>query len=111
MLKILNFSAGIFPYIFILSLLALSSKYFTQIHCLFTAPRKTNNVATFIVSLKQNNSEGFTTKWFFDDSKFAYKTNKFCAKCPRPAELWRKKPTSISEKNIRLCYVGYSNFL
>ena len=85
MLKILNFSAGIFPYIFILSLLALSSKYFTQIHCLFTAPRKTNNVATFIVSLKQNNSEGFTTKWFFDDSKFANKTNKFCAKCPRPA--------------------------
>ena len=54
-------------------------------HCLFMSPRKTNNDATIIVSLKQNNSEGFTTKWFFDDSKFANKTNKFCAKCPRLA--------------------------
>ena len=38
----------------------LSSKYFTQIHCyLFMPLGENNNAAKFIVSLKQNNSEGF----------------------------------------------------
>ena len=35
-----------------------SSKYFTQINCLVMSLRKNNNVAK-VVSLKQNNSEGF----------------------------------------------------
>ena len=36
----------------------LSSKYFTQINCLVMSLRK-NNVAKVVVSLQQNNSEGF----------------------------------------------------
>ena len=37
----------------------LSSKYFTQINCLVMSLRKNNNVAKVVVSLQQNNSEGF----------------------------------------------------
>ena len=44
-------------------------------------PRKTNNAAKFIVSLKQNNSEGFTINGF-STIQFAFKTKKFWAKCP-----------------------------
>ena len=42
----------------------LSSKYFTQIYRLFIPLRKSNNEVKFIVSLKQNSSEGFTTNGF-----------------------------------------------
>ena len=59
-------------------------------------PGKTNNAAKFIVSLKQNNSEGFTTKWVFEDSKFTYKTTKFVQNTL--AQLWTTKRTSISRK-------------
>ena len=37
----------------------LSSKCFTQIHCLFMPLRKNNYAAKFMVSLKQDNLEGF----------------------------------------------------
>ena len=55
--SLVHHSQGIFGHA-----IELSSKYFTQIHCLFiplTWLRKYNNAAKFIVSLKQNNSEGF----------------------------------------------------
>ena len=58
-------------------------------------PRKTNNAAKFIVSLKQNNSERFTINGF-EDSKFTYKTTKFVPNAL--AQLWTKTRTSISRK-------------
>ena len=50
--------------LFIGHAIELSSKYFTQIHRLFIPLRKSNNEVKFIVSLKQNSSEGFTTNGF-----------------------------------------------
>ena len=66
--------------LFIGHAIELSSKYFTQIHRLFIPLRKSNNAVKLIVSLKQSSSEGFTTNG--EDSKFAFKTTKFCPKCP-----------------------------
>ena len=54
-------------------------------------PRKTNNAAKFIVSLKQNNSERFT-----NNGLFTYKTTKFVPNAL--AQLWTKTRTSISRK-------------
>ena len=54
-------------------------------------PRKTNNAAKFIVSLKQNNSERFTI-----NGLFTYKTTKFVPNAL--AQLWTKTRTSISRK-------------
>ena len=78
----------------------LSSKYFTQIHGLFMPPRKNNNAAKFIVSLKQNSSEGFTINGF----------SRILSSYIRPlnfgqnalTQLWTKTPTSVSRK---ICYV------
>ena len=54
-------------------------------------PRKTNNTAKFIVSLKQNNSERFTI-----NGLFTCKTTKFVPNAL--AQLWTKTRTSISRK-------------
>ena len=51
--------------LFIGKTIELSSKYFTQIHRLFIPLRKSNNEVKFIVSLKQNSSESFTTNGFW----------------------------------------------
>ena len=55
---------SIYVSLFIGHAIELSSKYFTQIHYLFIPLRKSNNAVKFIVSLKQNSSEGFTTNGF-----------------------------------------------
>ena len=55
---------SIYVSLFIGHAIELSSKYFTQIHYLFILLRKSNNAVKFIVSLKQNRSEGFTTNGF-----------------------------------------------
>ena len=62
-------------------------------------PRKTNNAAKFIVSLKQNNSERFSTI----NGLFTYKTTKFVSNAL--AQLWAKTRTSISRKFVLLCRV------
>ena len=54
-------------------------------------PRKTNNAAKFIVSLKQNNPERFTI-----NGLFTCKTTKFEPNAL--AQLWTKTRTSISRK-------------
>ena len=78
----------------------LSSIYFTQIHGLFMPPRKTNNATKFIVSLKQNNSEGFTINGFSRILSSHIRPLNFGQNAL--AQLWTKKPTSISRK---ICYV------
>ena len=62
-------------------------------------PRKTNNAAKFIVSLKQNNSEGFTINGFSRILSSHIRPLNFGQNAL--AQLWTKTPTSISRK---ICY-------
>ena len=61
-------------------------------------PRKTNNAAKFIVSLKQNNSERFTI-----NGLFTCKTTKFVPNAL--AQLWTKRELQYLEKCFLLCRV------
>ena len=63
-------------------------------------PRKNNNAAKFIVSLKQNNSEGFTINGFWRILSSHIRSLNFGQNAL--AQLWTKTPTSISRK---ICYV------
>ena len=54
-------------------------------------PRKTNNAAKFIMSFGTLHYQ-----WFFEDSKFTYKTTKFVPNAL--AQLRTKTRTSISRK-------------
>ena len=86
--------------LFIGHAIELSSKYFTQIHRLFIPLRKSNNAVKFIVSLKQNSSEGFTTNGFSKILSSHLRPLNFAQNAL--AQLWTQTRTSISRK---ICYI------